>query len=284
LDFFTLARGLARGLHIAASFSLFGTLFYAGLLLRQTIPGLKTLAWVSLALALLAGLAWFLLQTAYFASAQSWPDITAAIPIVIQDTRFGALLLGRIAALIAATVLFQFNLRRAATLIAFGAVIAESWLGHGGAMTGPTGTVLLITSIFHLTAAACWLGSLPALLLALKTAPDAAALARQFSPLGLACVATLILTAAVQYVLLIASPAAFFSNAYGVTAFVKILLLAGLIALAARNRDRLTPHLPATRPQLLRAIQIEIAMGLLALLAAGLILQLEPPAMAAMAG
>lgn len=278
-----MARGLARGLHIAASFSLSGTCFYAAVLLRRTIPGLKTLVWASLGLALLAGIAWFLLQTAYFASAQDWGDVTAAIPIVIQDTRFGALLLGRTAALIAATLLFQFNLRRAATLIAFGAVIAESWLGHGGAMTGAIGTVLLITSICHLTAAACWLGSLPALLLALKTAPDPAAFARQFSAVGLACVAALILTAAIQYVLLIASPAAFFSNAYGRVALVKILLLAGLIVLAARNRFRLTPRLPASRGALLRAVQFEIALGILALLAAGLILQLEPPAMALMA-
>jgi hypothetical protein len=42
--------------------------------------------------------------------------------------------------------------------------------------------------------------------------------------------------------------------------------------------------LPQTRSQLLRSINIEIALGLLAFVAGGLILQFDPPAMALMAG
>jgi putative copper export protein len=51
------------------------------------------------------------------------------------------------------------------------------------------------------------------------------------------------------------------------------------MALAARNNLRLVPRLPATRPALLRAIGMETILGLLALVAAGILLQLEPPAM-----
>jgi hypothetical protein len=42
--------------------------------------------------------------------------------------------------------------------------------------------------------------------------------------------------------------------------------------------------LPASRSHLLRSIRNEIILTILILLAAGLILQLEPPTMAAMAG
>jgi copper resistance protein D len=282
-----LLLGGFRGLHIAGSFCAFGTMFLSATLLTgKNPPGVKRLAWACLGLAFLAGVGWFFLQTTDFASAQNFGDVLAAIPIVTQDTRFGGVLLGRCAALFLATCCFQADWPRFAALIAAGTVIAESWLGHGGAMSGTIGTVLFITSIAHLSAAAAWLGTLPALRLALKRLPPEAAqnLAQNYSPLGIACVVTLIVTAAVQYVLLIGRPAALVTSAYGLTASVKILLLLGLIALATLNRTRFTPTLPQTRPQLLQSINAEIALGLLAFLAAGLILQLEPPAMALMAG
>lgn len=279
--------GGARGLHIAGAFCVFGTLFLSATLLAgQNPPGLKRLAWASLGLALVAGIGWFLLQTADFASAQNFAAVLTAIPIVAQDTRFGAVLLGRCAALILATGCFQAGWRRLAALIAAATVIAEAFLGHGAAMGGSVGTVLFITSIAHVAAAAAWLGTLPALWLALKRLPpeEAQSLAQNYSPLGIACVAILIVTATVQYYFLVGSPAALITSAYGLTASVKILLLLSLIALAVLNRIRFTPALPLTRPQLLRSINAEIALGLLAFLAAGLILQLEPPAMAMMAG
>lgn len=282
-----LLRGILRGLHIAGSFSAFGTMFLSATLLRrQPVPNLKPLAWASLGLALLAGLGWFLLQTADFASAQNFGDVLAAIPIVAQDTRFGILLLSRCAVLILATCCFQAGWPRIAALIAFGTVIAESWLGHGGAMSGTIGTLLLITSIAHLSAAASWLGTLPALYLAIKRGPANIVqnLAKKYSILGITCVATLIVTGAINYWFLIGRPAALVTSAYGLTASVKTLLLFGLIILATLNRTRFTPRLPSTSPNLLRSINLEIALGLLILLAAGLILQLEPPAMAMMAG
>ncbi len=280
-----LLRGLCRGVHIAGAFSGFGTFFFAATLLRgQKLPGLKRLAWISLGVALLGGAGWFLLQTADFASAQSFSDVTAAIPIVAQDTRFGVLLLARTGGLILATLIFQFGYSRVATLIALGTVAAESWLGHGGAMSGNTGNILLGTSVVHLLAAAIWLGTLPALYIALKRLPEASVqgIARAYSPIGVGCVAALIVTATIQYFLLVGHLAALFTSAYGLTASAKILLLAALVALAARNRTRLTPNLPVSRAQLLRSVHVEIMLGVAVFLAAGLILQLEPPTMAAM--
>lgn len=280
-----LLRALMRGLNLAGSFTNFGTMFLAAILCSPPFPaGLRKLAWASLGLALLAGAVWFLLQTGDFASAQNLRDVLSAIPIVAWDTRFGAILLGRGAALLIAMLLFQCGRNRLAVLAGFGAVVAESWLGHGGAMSGPVGYLLLITSIAHLAAAAAWLGALPALVLAIECLPaeSGVAMVRKFSKVGMVCVATLILTAAIQYAVLIGHPAALSNTAYGLTASLKILLLLALIALAVRNRV-LTPLLPGSKAALLRGIRVEIALGLLVLLAAALILQLEPPAMAGMA-
>jgi putative copper resistance protein D len=282
----TLLRGVIRGLQMAGSFVTFGTAFLtATLLYRQQLSGLRPIAWTSLAVALASGCGWFLLQTADFANATSFSDVVGALPIVAEDTRFGILLISRCAALTLATFCFQAGWPRSAALISFGAIVAESWLGHGGAMTGTIGTILLITSIIHLSGGAMWLGALPALRLAIKRLPvgAAATVAQRFSPIGIACVTALVLTAAIQFWLLIGRPEAFFTTEYGFTAFVKTLLLAGLIGLATINRQRLAPKLPVTRAWLVRSINTELVFGLLTLLAAGLILQLEPPTMASMA-
>ncbi|MBB5372078.1 copper resistance D family protein [Acidocella aromatica] len=280
-------RGLCRGLHLAGCFSVSGTMVLAATLLRGArVPGLKLLAWGGFALALGAGAGWFLLQTAYFAAAQGWADIITASPIVAQDTRFGALLLGRVAVLLLAMLLFQAGWTRPAALLGLGGVLAQAWLGHGGAMNGPEGNVLLASAVLHLAGAALWLGTLPALLLALRHLPgdEAARLARRFSPLGMACVAVLLSAAVVQFVLLIGGVGALFSSAYGALVSAKLLALAVLIGLAARNKFRLTPSLPGSRAALCRTVALEIGLGFAVLLAAGVLLQLEPPAMAGMAG
>jgi copper resistance protein D len=276
-------RGIFRGLHLAGYFMAFGAMVLPSAPLRAgMVPGLKSLAWAGLGLALLAGGAWFWLQTAYFASAQNFADVIAAVPLVLQYTRFGTLLLGRMALLLLAVLLFQAGRPRLAAPLAFGGVLAEAWLGHGGAMTGLTGDILLGTAILHLGAASLWLGTLPALSVSVAKLPEPGLLVRRYSMLGMGCVAVLLLTALIQYMLLIARPAALVTSGYGALALAKILMLAMLIALAARNKLRLTPSLPATRQALLRAISMEIALGLLVLVAAGILLQLAPPAMAGM--
>ncbi|MDD2704935.1 MAG: CopD family protein [Acidocella sp.] len=282
-----LLRAFCRGLHLAGFFSAFGTMFLSATLLhKRGALRLRRLAWAGFAVACLGGAGWFLLQAADFAAAQSISDVIGALPIVAGQTRFGTLLLTRMGLLLLAMLLFQRGWPRSAALIAFGGVVAEAWLGHGGAMTGFVGTMLLFCAVLHIAAAAIWLGALPALYVALKRLPEDALLplAQSFSPLGMACVGTLLVTAMFQFILLITYPQALFTTAYGAVALTKLVLFAALIALAVLNRFRFTPSLPASRPALLRNIGAEAVLGLAVLLAAGLILQLEPPAMADMAG
>jgi len=286
-------RAAARGLQMAGSFSLFGTCLAAAILVPPAGPAalnraLKILAWSSFLLLLLTGIAWFLLQTADMAGAADFADVWPAIPIVAAATRFGELLIGRTAAAAVAILLFQLGLARPAAIVAGFAVIAEAWLGHGGAMIGRVGDLLLIASIVHLASGGAWLGSLPALRLALKHLPvaQAARAAQKFSPIGIACVLGITLSAAVQFICLVCRPASLFNNGYGLIVCAKILLLLALIALAVANRTRLTPALATgaepARTQLVRNLATEIVLGLLILLAAGFLLQLTPPTMALM--
>ena len=121
-------RGICRGLHLAGYFTAFGAMFLAVALLRGVVArGLKRVVWAGFALAFLAGTAWFLLQTAYFASAQDFADVFAALPLVAQDTRFGGLLLGRLAVLFLAVLLFQANRQRLAALFGFGVTWRRRW-------------------------------------------------------------------------------------------------------------------------------------------------------------
>jgi len=278
-------RGLCRGLHLAGYFTDSGTMLLAATLLRgQGVAGLRPLAWAGFAIACLGGAGWFLLQTADFAGAHSLGETISALPLVAGQTRFGTLFLARMAALLLAVLLLMAGRALLAACIAFGGVAAEAWLGHGGAMSGAVGAALLVVSVLHLSAAAAWLGALPAFYLAARRLPGPALqrLAQNFSPLGSTCVGTLLVTAMFQFILFITAPPALFTTAYGAVALAKLTLFAGLTALAAFNRFRLTPRLPATRQALLRSVALETAFGLGVLLLAGLIMQLAPPAMAGM--
>lgn len=273
-------RGLCRGLHLAGYFAGFGTAFFAALF--GPLPGFKRLAWAGFALALAGGAGWFWLQTAYFASANTPASVVAALPLVAGYTRFGWLTLARMGVLLLAMLGAQAGRWRAAALLAGLGVLAQSWLGHGAAMGGAEGHLLLACSLLHVGAAACWLGTLPSLALAVARSNHPQALAQAYSRLGLICVALILVSAFLQYWLLIGHLSAFLTTGYGAAALLKTALFAVLLILAARNRLRLTPALPAGRASLRRAIAWEITLGLILLATAGVLMQLPPPAMAGM--
>jgi putative copper export protein len=283
----------ARGLHMAGSFALLGTCGVMAFLVPARAPeglsrSLKVLAWGSFLLLLLTGAVWFVLETVDMAGARDIADVWAALPVVATSTRFGELLIGRCVAAALAVLLLQCGFVKPAAIVAGLAVVAEAWLDHGGAMTGPVGDVLLVSAICHLACGGAWLGALPGLRMVLKRLPmtEAAHVARQFSPVGMVCVAGLTGSAVLQFIFLIGSPRGLFNNNYGLVALFKIALLVALVGLAAANRYRMTPAILAgdenARRRILRSVGAEIALGLLALLAAGFLLQMTPPAMAVM--
>jgi putative copper resistance protein D len=97
----------------------------------------------------------------------------------------------------------------------------------------------------HLLCAAFWLGALSPLLIITTGAhaPQIAAAAARFGKLALRVVALLIAAGASLLFMLIGSAAQFWSSDYGRMMIIKLLAVAALLGLAARNKLILTPRL-----------------------------------------
>ncbi len=283
-----IALALARGVADATLLSAFGALLFRALIAPPVLTrmdrgasastSLRRLAWLSLLAAVLAAAVWVALQ------AVNLGGTVAAVPRLLRATLFGHLLLLRFALLGVAALALAFRRIAVAATFAGAAVAAQAGLGHAASMYDGL-SWLLLSEILHLLAAGAWLGGLlPLLVLIAAATPGAAALAsRRFSPLGTSCVLVLAGTAAFQSFVLVGGLPGWVGTSYGLVALLKVVLFAALLGFAARNRFRLTPALSGTTPAaakggLIRSIAGETAVGLLVVLAAGLLTSL-PPAM-----
>ena len=236
---------LLRGLAVAALLLAFGALVFQAVVLPRVVARVPdaarfggTVSWLArvmlgLAVPLLVG--WGAAQTFAFAG----PGLDAhgfmlAWPTVLTGTLFGRLLLGQLAAAMAAGVLLP---RRPRLALAAAMVALLLQVGHGHGWSDGGG-VLAAASAVHLLAVGAWLGGLPPLLLVVWRAPPrtGALAARWFSPLGQWCVAGLVLSAAVQGWVLVGGVAGWVGTAYGWAAVAKTGLFAALFSLAVLNR------------------------------------------------
>ncbi|HWT96937.1 MAG TPA: hypothetical protein VN229_04960, partial [Terriglobales bacterium] len=175
-----LMLGLARGTQVAATMSVFGSMWFRVTLLapapvetaspevlspQQALDRrLLRLTAISLVLAILACLPWLLLQTVSLVDEPSVGEIGATLPIVLFETHFGPLIGSRLALLLIAWLLSRRVKSRgaqgAATALAGSAVLLQIGLGHGLSMEDGTRTALIIAEAGHLLSAAIWLGGL----------------------------------------------------------------------------------------------------------------------------
>jgi putative copper resistance protein D len=123
-----------------------------------------------------------------------------------------------------------------------------AWAGHAIGAQGIEGIVHPAADTLHLIAAAAWVGSLvPLALLLSMTAEDELPVARtatlRFSRLGIACVATLLLTGMVNTWYLVGSVSALTESNYGRLLLIKLLLFLTMVGIAAFNWSQLTPRL-----------------------------------------
>lgn len=294
-----IARGFARGLHVAASLSVFGSaLCYACVTARpmQHLPPATMrraerlgagLIRLSLAVAVVAGAIWLLLEAVYVTDTDHIAGAIGALAPLLYETNFGHLLALRVVLLLLAVIVFGDGANRGRAAVAAGlsgvAVAVEAGLGHGAAMGNAQGLVLLVALVFHLLAAGAWLGGLLPLLIAIDALPAAEAqeAVLRFSILGTLCVLLMAITATVQGWGLLGGLAGLFETAYGRIALAKLMLFGLLLAFAAVNRFRFTPALTHadtrdTRRQLLRSIVAETLVGLLVIVLAGVLLNLPP--------
>ncbi|MDR3002947.1 MAG: copper homeostasis membrane protein CopD [Acidovorax sp.] len=132
------------------------------------------------------------------------------------------------------------------------ALATLAWVGHGAMDTGLRSAVHLGADIAHLWAAGAWVGALCAFVMLASLPPNRLPDSLQllsrtshgFAQWGSWIVATLTMTGAINYLLIVGSSLApLSSTGYGQLLLVKLALFMAMLALAAANRYRLSPRL-----------------------------------------
>jgi putative copper resistance protein D len=300
---------LARLVQYAGAATLFGApLFYLyglpadGPGAARSSAGTRGLVVVAgLLTAIGCGLA-LLAQTAMMTGALADALDLQALTMVATGTQFGASVLSRATASLAALALAAIlrpstNLWRAAAALGAVALASFAWSGHGADGEGAAGLFRLAADIVHLLAAGVWLGALAALLLLVldarqAEAPCVRALHRAlegFSGVGSLVVATLVLTGLVNSWFLVGPDhlMAAVSTAWGVVLLAKLCVFVLMLGLAALNRFVLTPGLeqalagldPASAlTALRRSLIVESVAGLSVVVLVSWLGTLAPPA------
>ena len=274
-----LSLALARAFSVATLMLAFGSILYLRVLAPPSLPpeAVKKLRQVTgwaICAAVLGALVWLVVQTLDLSLSIGFPDLEA----VLAHTLFGHLLGARLILLIATVLLWDLRRDLAALACAGVAMALQAGHSHSVAMGGPLW--LIVSATLHVLAAGAWLGALPALAIVVagQDVGVAQAASIRFSRFAMACVAALLLTAAGEFWALVEGLPGLVGTAYGWMIVAKMAGFAGLVALAARNRFRLTPALAATsKSRLTRAIIAQLAIGLAIVAAAGVLTQLQPP-------
>lgn len=289
---------IVRTVHFAACTVAMGTLLLA-LLIRGAARGgpavraelersFRGLALAALAVAGVSGAAWLALIARNILDvpfAEVFDD--GGLAAVALDTRFGRIACLRLGLALAVGALVLWKGPGWPALGAATALIGSIALtGHAGAGTGATGLIHMFADVVHLVSTGAWLGALPTLAWLLwrsraepARGPLAAEVTRRFGRLALMAVAALLASGIVNTAILVGWPANPFATTYARALAVKIAAFVVILVLAAFNRFRLTPALPA--PGAARALAGtvlgETALGLGILLLVGL-LGTQPPA------
>ena len=246
---------------------------------------------------ILTTLAAALLQTAQ-ASGAGFPALLGAPLVVFFGTRSGVLMMVRWVALVGLLILSRRLAHPDEGSSAFwwlaaglmGVVLMTFSLQSHGAASGKP--LLLVADSLHLLAMVIWMGGLLPLTRVLawfRRAPQAgsraaASLVPRFSRVALTCVDALAATGVFSAIAQVQTTQALTETTYGRVVILKALLLGLLIGLGAINLLILSPRLSGERPAdrwLGRTIRVELVLGGLVLLAAG-ILTASAPAYAAL--
>jgi putative copper export protein/mono/diheme cytochrome c family protein len=290
----------ARDASVTALLSAFGTIVFRVIVAPKAFAVMPPervavskrqillLAQLGVAAALLGTFAWLVAQAAYMADADSLGAAIAALPTVLEKTSFGNVVILQFASLLllGGSIGWRDDSARqkAALVVACVAVALESGHSHAFSMVqGPS--LLLACDIIHLAGAGAWLGGLVPLLLLVRMAPPkaAATAARWFSPLGQWCLVALVVSAAVQGWVLVASIPGLIGTAYGWMVLVKLALFGVLFGFAWFNRYHFAPALlhgdpDSARRVLVRSIAVQTGFAV-AILIAAVVLSELPPAM-----
>lgn len=205
----------------------------------------------------------------------------------LLDTSVGEALIWRAVALLFAGVALLVARRRpharrgalgAAGLAGLAAVAVHVDAGHAAAGGWSSG-FSVTTQVAHFAAAGVWFGGLAALLLGVRGAPsgEKAAAVRRFSIVAASALLVVLVTGTVRAVDELGSWGELLDTGYGRAVVAKVVLIALIIGLAARNRRRSVPAAATDLAPLRRTSRAELALAVGALAVAALLGTLAPP-------
>jgi copper resistance protein D len=261
----------------------------------------RWLAWSGLIVAIISGAIWLALQTVAMSGQAFGEAVTSgAIITVLDETQFGLVSEIRLGLAVLLAVCLVYDRSAPARWLALGSALslvgAIAWTGHAASTPAMLGYLHLAADALHLDAAAAWIGGLLPLALLLnagRRSPVSARgtlqydAARRFSSLGVASVATLIVSGAINAWILVGSLRGLTETGYGWLLLSKLVTFAVMLAFAAVNRSWLTPRLAATSTRetqrdalrgLTRNVLVEIALGFMVFAIVGVLGTLHPAA------
>jgi copper resistance protein D len=301
---------VVRAIHFAATAIITGTLIFRALVAEAVAASARPaaiivrkqtlrVAWICLAISAATGMIWLLLVAASMSGLSLEKSVTSdVLSTVANETQFGLVAQIRfaLAVILAGCLAYdRFPLARGLALaMSLGLIAALAWTGHAGSTAGEMGVLHLAADIFHLFAAAIWLGGLVSLVLLLSAvgrdqidaglsfAGDAT---RRFSAMGIVIVVVVFASGIVNAWILVGSWHALIVSGYGRLVILKVALFAIMLLIAAANRLWLAPRLALAsdnEPQLMvlrrlaRNSMIEIALALMIFAIVGLLGTLHP--------
>jgi copper resistance protein D len=301
---------VVRAIHFAATAIITGTLIFRTLVAEAVSASARPAAlivrtqtlrvtWICLGISAASGMIWLLLEAASMSGLSLGKSITPdVLSTVVNETQFGTVAQIRfaLAVILAGCLAYdRFPLARGlASAMSLGLIAALAWTGHAGSTAGEIGVLHLAADIFHLFAAAIWMGGLVSLVLLLSAVGRdqtdaglsfAAHATRRFSAMGIVIVVVAFATGIVNAWILVGSWHALIVTGYGRLLIMKVALFAIMLLIAAANRFWLAPRLAlasGNEPQLMvlrrlaRNSMIEIALALMIFAIVGLLGTLHP--------
>lgn len=216
-------------------------------------------------IALLSGLLWFVFSVANMSGTLADVADREVLWTVLNETTFGSAWVARLVLSIITVGLtlirrgLKFNHRRdlITPVLATMLLVSLAGVGHSQIEGGAGGTIHLVSDVVHLLAAGAWLGGLVPLgyiILAHGRERERPAersdlneILMRFSGMGYVAVATLIGSGLLNGWFLIGNASSLFATSYGQLLIVKLVLFAGMLALAVSNRFWIFPWLIKAR-------------------------------------
>jgi len=281
---------LVRALHYAATLLTSGAFVFWAFVVpseRSAVIALRhrTLVGLGAGVALLSAVLWLGAQAAALPAHLDDASLVSRSLDILGGTGFGRAWMVRLLLLAALLLLLVVTPTRsrlgAAALLGLAGTATLAFAGHA-AVADPLSRG---ADMLHLVLASLWLGSLAPLAALLRAAnrdgstqalDDARAATRRFSAVGIASVGGLLVTGIVSAWTLVGTIPGLIGTPYGRLLTVKILLFLSMVAIAAVNRQVLTPALAGAEAmargaahRLARNAFVEVALGLLILLDVG---------------